>query len=181
VEAVASCWPLGLRAAATEPALCLQRRSGWALGGAVPPTLPERERSDGLLLAAGHCPDGTARPARVRWPAALVPWLEARGPAACPGATPPAGRLRIVGLDDGSALRAAPGQQRVDVSLWAEAADDGSVAATPVYWLVDGEQQRRTRPGEAWTLRLTQPGGHTITALDGAGRHQSLSISVAGL
>jgi len=187
VEAVVSCWPLGLRLSATAAASCEQRHSGWALNGAVPPTLPDRERSDGLWLADGRCPGGARRPALARWPVALAPWRSKAAPdcAAELGAT----ALRIVGLDDGSVLRAAPGQRQVAVGLSAEGGPEAGAAGRPkvppivppIYWLVDGTQQQRTRSGQTWTLRLTQPGGHTITALDASGRYQTLLVTVSGL
>ncbi len=205
VQAVLSCWPLGLRLSATEAAHCEQRHSGWALDGAVPPTLPDRDGGAGLLLAGGACAGGNLRPAQVRWPSALAPWRAALAPwRASPAprramfrpsrdGPPPAGcageagaaALRIVGLDDGSVLRAAPGQRQVDVGLSAQggqAPGAGGPGALPaVYWLVDGEQQSRTRAGESWTLRLRQPGRHTITALDGQGRYQRIDVTVTGL
>jgi penicillin-binding protein 1C len=180
VEAVVSCWPLGLRLSGTAPAHCLQRHSGWALNGAVPPTLPERGRSEGLLLAGGHCADGDLRPALARWPQALAPWRSTSAATDCAGALG-AGALRIVGLDDGSVLRAAPGQRQVDIGLSAEGGRVAGTAGKSVYWLIDGAQQRRTHTGEAWTLRLAQPGGHTITALDAQGRYQTIAVTVSGL
>ena len=180
VDAVTSCWPLGLRLSATEPGHCLQRHSGWALNGAVPPTLPERGRGDGLLLAGGHCAGGGLRPARVRWPQALIPWRGAAAAAGCAGELG-ATALRIVGLDDGSVLRAAPGRRHVDVGLSATGGREAGPRGNAVYWLVDGAQQRRTRSGETWTLRLAQPGLHRITALDAQGQHQTLWVTVSGL
>jgi penicillin-binding protein 1C len=49
VSVATTCWPLGLRADVTPPGACEVRRTGWVLQGTAPPTLPDRERSDGLL------------------------------------------------------------------------------------------------------------------------------------
>ena len=51
VSTVTICWPLGLRAEVTDPAHCQVHRTGWALNGGVPPTLPDRSRSSGLLVS----------------------------------------------------------------------------------------------------------------------------------
>ena len=178
VQPALSCWPLGLRLEATAAGHCEQRRTGWALNGALPPTLPDRGRSDGLLLPAGHCPGGAPRPALARWPVALAPW-RSTGPneAACDSPAPTGMALRITGLDEASVLRAAPGHQEVSVTLAAQGSEPGSA----VYWLVDGQQQRRTRGAEAWPLRFTQAGRHSVTALDAAGRFQRITVTVTGL
>ncbi|WP_085316993.1 penicillin-binding protein 1C [Derxia lacustris] len=47
VVAADICWPGGLAASQTEPALCRERRRAWTLDGATPPTLPDRLRSGG--------------------------------------------------------------------------------------------------------------------------------------
>jgi penicillin-binding protein 1C len=166
--------------AATDPAHCLARRTGWALHDAMPPTLPDRQRSDGLLLPAGRCADGRAHAAVARWPVALEPFVSdaaRRSAAPCPGVDAGAATaLRIAGLDDGAVLRAAPGQRRVEIRLAAQ----GQPTPADVYWLVDGEQRRRTRGTEPWRLRLEQPGRHAITAFDAAGRHHRIVVTLAG-
>ena len=179
VQPALTCWPLGLALNATAPGHCAERRSGWMLNGALPPTLPERGRSDGLLLAAGVCADGRAHAAQARWPAALEPFRADTAALPCEGRGLPAGTpLRITGLDDGAVLRPAPGVGTIDVALAVQGLGELRGPAAWVYWLVDGEQQHRSRGGEAWTLRLAQPGRHAITALDAQGRHHRITVTV---
>ena len=194
VSAAQSCWPLGLALASTDPAHCLQQRQGWALNGAVPPTLPDRGRSDGLLWPAGVCADGSAHPAMLRWPVALSPFLADAGMAPDAASAQPgqpgceqdrvaATALQIVGINDGAVLRPAPGHRSIDIRLdalgQARTPTKPSVPTAPsLYWLVDGQQQPSSVGGRAWTLRLNQPGPHRITALDGQGRHRSVTVTV---
>ncbi|NML17674.1 penicillin-binding protein 1C [Azohydromonas caseinilytica] len=162
-----SCWPLGLSVQATAPAHCLVRRTGWMLDGAAPPTLPDRERSGGLLGAG--C--GTEGQSVARWPTALAPWVG----AAAPGCADSGSALRISGLDEGSLLKPVPGQAEVEIRVWAQ----GDVApGERLYWLLEGVQQRRGPAGEAVTLRLP-PGRHTLTLLDERGRWQRVAFRVA--
>jgi penicillin-binding protein 1C len=98
VSVAATCWPLGLRAEATPPGLCQVRRTGWVLQGTAPPTLPDRDRSDGLLQARWE-PAGPAAAASGAAPAAPEsalapvsaatpgPHGAAAAPAPCPGDT----------------------------------------------------------------------------------------------
>ncbi len=105
------CWPLGISAASTAPQHCLQRRTAYTLGGATPPTLPDRVRPGSLLETArftidrrgqaqarltpgceppsnrGEQPSASSQLAiraqtYVRWPALLEPWLDAKAHAA---------------------------------------------------------------------------------------------------
>ena len=179
VGTAAICWPLGLRADATAPEHCAQRRTAWLLDGAAPPTLPERERSEGLLISAAAC-GGTALPTTpasrqiARWPLALQPWVgEAANPCQADTA---GGRLQIEGLADGAILKPVPGQRGVELQLRAL----GAATGRPVYWLIDGVQQARTEGGASVTLKLPDPGAHAVTALDELGRYQRLKVRVAG-
>ena len=191
VHAVAICWPLGTAEAATAPAHCLQRRTAWALDGAVPPTLPDRLRADGLVEAAWTQgpqrvrPDCATQPARVelvRWPTLLGPFLDAamldpveRLPWA-PGCAPRALRaqaLRIVGVEPGSVLRPAPGKAAVALRLQAIGAQQG------VNWLLDGQLVGSSElAGAVQTVLLRQPGLHALTALDGRGRWARIAFEL---
>ncbi|RDI00549.1 penicillin-binding protein 1C [Caldimonas thermodepolymerans] len=175
VRAVTICWPLGLRVEATDPAHCLVRRTGWALNGGVPPTLPDRARSGGLLVSLAGC--GRSGHA-VRWPTALEPWLRAPVPEGCDRSLDGGTALRIAGLEHGALLRPAPGRQHVDVHL---SVLGTASAAQPVYWLVDGVQQRRASAREAVTLQFRSNGRHSITALDGQGRFHRIEVVVRGV
>ncbi|WP_028996270.1 penicillin-binding protein 1C [Azohydromonas australica] len=163
-----SCWPLGLSTQATAPRHCLVRRTGWMLDGAAPPTLPERERSGGLL--GRGC--GADAETVARWPLALAPWVGAL-PSGCGDG---GSALRIRGVDEGTVLKAVPGSGAVEISVSAQG-DAGREAR--LYWLLDGVQQQRSRVGETVALRLEQPGAHTLTVLDDQGRWQRVGFRIA--
>jgi penicillin-binding protein 1C len=161
-----SCWPLGLSVQATAPRHCLVRRTGWMLDGAAPPTLPDRERSGGLLGSGCAGGDGPV----ARWPLALAPWVGAAAGCGDAGSA-----LRISGLDEGSLLKPVPGQAEVEIRV---SAQGGAAPGERLYWLLDGVQQRRSQGGEAVALRL-QPGRHALTLLDEHGRWQRVAFRVA--
>jgi len=183
VRAVAICWPLGTAEAATPPEHCLQHRTAWTLDGAVPPTLPDRLQPTSLVQAVWtqggqrvrpDCAPEAAKAEAVRWPTLLGPFLDAalldpseRLPWA-PGCAPralSAQALRIVGLEPGTVLRAAPGQAAVTLRLQAIGAQQGT------HWLLDGQLAGSSdTAGTVQTLTLRQPGPHALTALDGRGR-----------
>lgn len=175
VSTVTTCWPLGLRADATEPAHCHARRTGWALNGGVPPTLPDRTRSSGLLMSLAAC----GRPGQVaRWPAALEPWMRHTVGAGCDQAMDGGAALRIAGLEHGAVLKPAPGQRQVEVHLTTL----GAPAPTmPVYWLVDGLQQRRSAAGERVTLQFLHNGRRSVTVMDEQGRFHRIEVTVNSL
>ncbi|MCW7536906.1 penicillin-binding protein 1C [Aquabacterium sp. A7-Y] len=180
VSSATTCWPLGLKLEATDPAHCGVRHTGWVLDNTAPPTLPDRSRSDGLLATRGACGGAGERHAVARWPAALEPWLRDAVPQA-PGCETQAGsgtRLRIAGLEPGARLKPAPRLPHVDLSL---SVVGGEPADATVYWLVDGRQQRRARADRPVTLRLADNGPHAITVLDGLGRYHRVDVVVSGL
>lgn len=198
VQPVTICWPLGLAASATEAAHCHERRTGWSLNGGVPPTLPDRARTDGLVVSKAACGepgepssgdgrDESASPnARItvaRWPTALEPWRP--GPALAQHCGTPSGgtALRIAGLEAGAVLRPAPGQRTVAVALstLGREAGTGGAAGNDIYWLVDGRQRHRGPAGESVRLGFTQNGRHAITAFDAHGRHHRIEVVVSGL
>ena len=163
-----SCWPLGLSASATAPRHCQVARTGWMLDGAAPPTLPDRERSGGLLGPGCAGGDGPV----ARWPLALAPWVQGTADGCGDGGS----ALRIAGLDAGTVLKPVPGRTAVEVTVSAQGDLRGR---DTLYWLLDGVQQQRSRAGEAVTLRLQQPGAHTLTVLDAAGRWQRVAFRVS--
>ncbi|MDZ5459119.1 penicillin-binding protein 1C [Azohydromonas lata] len=170
VAPLRSCWPLGLSAQATAPRHCLVQRTGWMLDGAAPPTLPDRERSGGLL--GPGCADSSDGTPVARWPLALAPWVQGGAGDCGDGGS----ALRIAGLEAGTVLKPVPGRAAVELSVSAQ----GDVPARePLYWLLDGVQQQRSRVGETVTLRLEQPGTHTLTVLDGQGRWQRVAFRVS--
>jgi len=186
VQAQSICWPLGMAEAGTPPEHCLQRRSAWTLDGAVPPTLPDRLRSDGYVEAAWTLNEQRVRPdcapdaqrvdavKAIRWPTLLGPFLDAawldpvqRLPWApgCAPRAPAAQALRIAGLEPGSVLRPTPGRRDVTLRLQAIGAQQG------VNWLLDGQFAGSSEAASAvQLLTLREPGRHALTALDGRGR-----------
>ena len=173
VSAASICWPLGLAAAQTAPAHCLQRRSAWLLEGSAAPTLPDRLDPSPLLQ---QTPCGE----RLRWPLALQPWTGgATGGATggsqggCPPqrgreSVPQAWQLR--GLEDGERLHGVQGIGPL-LSLRTEGGTGWR------YWLLDGQLVARTQAGQTLALRLP-PGSQQLTVLDEAGRFEQRRFSV---
>ncbi|MBN6149333.1 penicillin-binding protein 1C [Xanthomonas sp. AmX2] len=190
VQQVDVCWPLGIAAAQTPPALCQRRFSAYALEGAVPPTFAERDARlwgagreriqvdahSGLRLSPDCARPHVARDVEIaRWPALLTPWLRAgeRQAAQLPALSPDcradgrggAGVLRIEGLNDRATLARAPGSAR-GVRLQVRAL--GTTAA--VDWLLDGRWIAQTQGARTFQRDFDEAGEHTLTALaaDGA-------------
>ena len=184
------CWPLGTAAAATAPEHCHVQRTAWVLRDTVPPTLPDRLRSKGLLEQAWFDPatgrrttPGCHPAARAReiarWPALLEAWLppaqrSGHGlvpwSADCPHMSGSAG-VKLMGLRDGSRLRAAPGQKEVRVTL------DAVGGSGKLYWLLDGQAV----PGSGRRQALVLPGGaHSIAVIDAAGHYDALQVDIDG-
>jgi penicillin-binding protein 1C len=198
VQQLDVCWPLGLAADATEPALCRRRMQAFALDGSVPPTFPERDarawRSglerlqvdvrSGLRVSADCQQEHTTRSQAVaRWPALLSPWLGAadRRAAQLPALSPDCaadgrdggGNLRIDGLGDRATLARAPGAlQPVRLQLRAL----GSEAA--IDWLLDGRWIARSQGSRAFQHDFGDPGDHTLTALGDDGAWGSVRFRV---
>jgi penicillin-binding protein 1C len=198
VRSVPICWPLGGAQAATDPALCRQRRTAWVLDDVLPPTFAERGLgawSAGLLslrvdrqgrrLSATCHGTGEHTVRIARWPALATPWLDVddRAASALPPLAPgcpadsldDASPIRIAGLADGVRLRRAPNSSEpLRVNLRALG------AGGQVQWLLDGRLQGVTEDAHSILLPLSQPGEHTITALAATGAWSSLRVSVAG-
>jgi penicillin-binding protein 1C len=183
------CWPLGTDITLTTPAHCHASRSAWILNGTIPPTLPDRLRARSLVETAWFDPhtglrttpacDPQAQSREVaRWPSLLEAWLPARqrqqrGLSAwspeCPrGAS--VGSIKLMGLKNGSRLKAAPGRQQIVVTL------DAVGGSGTHYWLLDGQQVAGR--GTVQTFSLTQPGPHTISVVDAAGHDDSVLFEV---
>jgi penicillin-binding protein 1C len=133
----------------------------------------------------------------ARWPTLLQLWITSaqrsaveRLPQAPPCAaqqSTPSRSLRIAGLDNHSVLHTAPGRTHLTVSLQALGSNE------VVHWLLDGQLVGSTiaiplkthkppgterTPSSSLHLSLTQPGPHTLTALDGSGRYGQVVFSV---
>jgi penicillin-binding protein 1C len=197
VSAHTICWPLGWAASQTPEPHCKERRSAWLLHQTAPPTLPDRVRPGGLLQTAWVTTDNTPRrlgpgcessaPTQaqtyVRWPALLEPWVEGAWRSEVEGLPlastcqqrkhPHSAQrsLRISGLDAGSTVRPAPGQNSVTVQVRAV----GSLE--PITWLLDGRTVGHSRAGQPHlALTLSQPGPHALTALDAQGRFERVEF-----
>ncbi|UXY16888.1 penicillin-binding protein 1C [Chitiniphilus purpureus] len=193
VGAEAICWPLGLTAAATAAGHCHERRTAWLLHGTAPPTLPDRNRSGGLvetvwldprhgLRVTPACAADAVPHVVARWPLWLEPWLDpavaARHvpPRWAPGCAPEvATTLRIVGVAPGSLLRPAAGRLQATVDVTALG------AAGVVFWLRDGELAGQSMPGQPFRLHFSRNGRVRLTAFDGGGRFDHVDLAVGGI
>ena len=134
----------------------------------------------------------------ARWPTLLQPWITSAQRSAVeqlPLAPPCTAQqsalsrsLRIAGLDNHSVLHSAPGRTHLTVSLQALGSNE------VVHWLLDGQLvgstiaapiktsqpsvPERTPSSPTLHLPLTQPGPHTLTAMDGSGRYGQVVFSV---
>jgi penicillin-binding protein 1C len=188
------CWPLGTAAGTTRPEHCHVKRSAWILRDTIPPTLPDRLRARGLietiwldpqtkLRTTPACQPGAQQREVARWPALLEAWLApaqrqllglvAWSPDCQQAST--VGSIRLMGLRNGSRLRAAPGQGKLVVSLEA-------VGGTGVhYWLLDGQQVAAASARKRQNFLLSSAGRHSIVVIDMAGHYDSLVFEVDGL
>ena len=196
VRAVDICWPLGLAADATPPALCRVRRAAWVLDGTAPPTLPDRVRSAGLVETAWvderhaqRLRPGCASATGVRfvaleyarWPTLLEPWIDTdmRSAvehipwAATCAARGPSRALRVTGIDSGSVIRPTPGSTTATVRVRAIGSRES------VNWLLDGRLVGTTDSRTAGLrLTFTHAGAHALTAMDAQGRYEQVVFSV---
>lgn len=193
VSAGAICWPLGTRSEVTPPELCHQQRTAWLLNDTAPPTFADRQRigaaryrdfrdaSSGLRVRAG-CAEGKIESIELaRWPAALEPWLDAATrvralPPAwapeCDRSAAPEGGPRIVGIGDGETIRRAGNGPAPELHLEAHGGQGELI------WLLDGRQIGRVPAGRTLRQDFASAGRYRITVLDGAGRYDSVAISV---
>jgi penicillin-binding protein 1C len=191
VTSATICWPLGTAAAITPPAHCHASRSAWILHGTIPPTLPDRLRARSLLETAWFDPASGLRttpacnPAAqarevARWPSLLEAWLPAaqrqqRGLAPwspdCVQAGS-VGSIKLMGLKNGSRLKAAPEQRQIVVTL------DAVGGSGTHYWLLDGQQPAGAGRTASQVFALTTAGPHAISVVDGAGHYDSVVFEV---
>jgi penicillin-binding protein 1C len=186
------CWPLGTAASVTPPEHCHQKHTAWVLRDTVPPTLPDRLRARGLLETVWIDPHSGLRttpscqpeavPRQVaRWPSLLEAWMPATerkqlglgswSPDCPQGGV--VGGIRLMGLRNGSRLRAAPGLQAVNVTLEAVGGNGRN------YWLLDGKPvASAANGGKRQVLALSGAGAHTIAVMDAAGHYDSLLLTL---
>ncbi len=193
VSSAQICWPLGTAADTTLPSHCHVKRTAWILRDTIPPTLPDRLRGRGLVeniwidprtqLRTTPACLPNAQPREVaRWPALLEAWLPADqkqqlGLAAwspdCPQANT-TGTIRLMGLRNGSRLRAAPGQSQLTVTL------DAVGGIGQHYWLLDGRQFAPVSARKRQSVTLREAGMHSIAVIDSAGHYDSLVFQTDG-
>lgn len=185
------CWPLGMAADSTPPALCHEKRTAWLLNQTIPPTLPDRVRKRSLretiwidpasgLRSVPSC-SPHAEPREVaRWPALLEPWLD--GAERRHNALPPwqaecsqraEGALRLAGLAPGSRVRPAPGKPQARISVQAIG------ARGELYWLLDGKPLGPPSPRPELSFTVTAPGDHRLTVMDGHGNHDAVAFTLS--
>lgn len=190
VSEVDICWPLGIAAEQTPPAMCQRRFPAMVLDGVIPPTFPEREArlwqagrvrfqvdtKSGQRISAG-CEGHEQREDReiARWPALASPWLSVAQrqaqqlPPLAPGC-PDDGRqsdgvLHIEGLNDKATLARPPGATHGPRLQLRALGSESSIE-----WLLDGRWIAQTRGTRVFTREFDEAGEHTLTALaeDGA-------------
>ncbi|MDR2239799.1 MAG: penicillin-binding protein 1C [Zoogloeaceae bacterium] len=189
------CWPLGVRFDPAQAALCHRQAVAWLLNDTAPPTFPDRlhggearivyevDAVSGLRVSAACSDRPRRRVETARWPAALEPWLtadiqtKARPPAwdaRCPPTPEPEAGLRIVGLSQGEIIRRPRPDQAPVIRLELR----GGAQGNEVYWLVNGRLAARQPARQPFIRRLEESGRVDITVMDGAGRHDRVSVSV---
>lgn len=191
VSSAQICWPLGIAAEKTLPAHCHVKRSAWVLRDTIPPTLPDRLRSNSLLENIWIDPSTQLRTTPTchphaqqfevaRWPSLLEAWLHpqrkqelrlAPWSNECPQLNA-VGSIKLMGLNKGSRLRAAPGKQDVVVSVEAVGGSGQH------YWLLDGQQSATANGKKRQSFVINSSGNHSITVIDAAGHVDSVGFVV---
>ena len=186
------CWPLGTAASTTPAAHCHVKRSAWVLRDTIPPTLPDRLRARSLveniwfdsqthLRTTLACQPNAQQREVARWPALLDAWLPSTqrqqlGLTAwspdCPQAQA-VGSIRLMGLRNGSRLRAAPGTRQLVVTL------DAVGGTGAHYWLLNGQQVRSSGTQKKMRFTLDGVGAHSISVIDAAGHYDSVLFEVS--
>ena len=190
VTEVDICWPLGIAAEQTPPAMCQRRFPAMVLDGVIPPTFPERDArlwqagrvrfqvdaKSGQRISAG-CEGHEQREDReiARWPALASPWLSVaqRQAQQLPPLAPDCaadghqsdGVLHIQGLNDKATLARPPGATHGPRLQLRALGSESSIE-----WLLDGRWIAQTRGSRVFTRDFDEAGEHTLTALaeDGA-------------
>lgn len=192
VSTASICWPLGYAADQTAPEHCHQKRSAWVLAQTLPPTLPDRLRSRGLLETIWLDPQTGLRTTPqcqpqaqalkiAHWPALLEAWLtiderkrygisQAQQWQADCAQAQTSQQVRLIGLQTGSRVRPVPGQKQVRLSLEAVGGQGQH------YWLLDGKLVWRSANHKAGNLLIDSAGQHSIAMIDSAGHYASIDF-----
>ncbi|MFC3178499.1 penicillin-binding protein 1C [Undibacterium amnicola] len=191
VSSAQICWPLGTAAEQTAATHCHVKRSAWILKETIPPTLPDRLRARSLLeniwidpqtqlRTTPACNPQAQQHEVARWPSLLEAWLSPQRKqelglvawsADCPQLNV-VGSIKLMGLNQGSRLRAAPGKQNVIVSL------DAVGGSGQHYWLLDGKQTENANGKKRQSFIINTSGAHSITVIDAAGHVDSVGFVV---
>ncbi len=189
VEQRPICWPTGGEPVPQWPELCSQQRLAWTLAGVVPATLADRSAANAARIQTfwvdaeqrrrtPDCAEGRVLSERrlPRWPVLAAAWLPPTPlPPSAEGCADlePARGLSLVGLQDGSTLRPAPGgggEARLSVRAHGGNGD--------IWWLIDDRLAGVSRDGRPQLLRFEQPGRYRVVAVDRNGSHASARIQV---
>lgn len=184
------CWPLGTSSTRQPESWCHRRFGAWILNGMVPPSLPDPNDREPLLVrywqdehsqlrVGTMCQEGRAveRAAAV-WPRRTEAWLPDQWkrsgllpPLAepCRQASIPSRSIRVDGLENGQVIRA---RSAAVVNL---SATGGSGR---YQWYVDGNLQHQSSQYDSVTHRFRKPGHRQIVVMDEAGNSASANIQV---
>lgn len=191
VSSAQICWPLGTAAEQTAATHCHVKRSAWILKETIPPTLPDRLRARSLLeniwidpqtqlRTTPACNQQAQQHEVARWPSLLEAWLSPQRKqelglvswsADCPQLNV-VGSIKLMGLNQGSRLRTAPGKQNVIVTL------DAVGGSGQHYWLLDGKQTENANGKKRQSFIINTAGAHSITVIDAAGHVDSVGFVV---
>ena len=191
VSSAQICWPLGTAAEQTAATHCHVKRSAWILKETIPPTLPDRLRARSLLeniwidpqtqlRTTPACNSQAQQHEVARWPSLLEAWLSPQRKqelglvswsADCPQLNV-VGSIKLMGLNQGSRLRTAPGKQNVIVTL------DAVGGSGQHYWLLDGKQTENANGKKRQSFIINTAGAHSITVIDAAGHVDSVGFVV---
>lgn len=185
------CWPLGIAADKTVAEHCHVKRSAWILRNTIPPTLPDRLRTRGLvetvwfdpqtqLRTLPDCHPQAQQKEIARWPSLLEAWLSPQrqqdlgllswSPDCIQASA--VGGIKLMGLNSGSRLRAAPGKTTVLVTL------DAVGGSGRHYWLLDGKQADNANGKKRQSFAIDNPGIHHITVIDSVGHVDSVRFTL---
>ena len=188
------CWPLGLAENRTAVGQCHVKRSAWILRDTIPPTLPDRLNSKGLieniwldpilgLRTTPSCYSKAQVREVARWPSLLETWLTVQQKQEfgllswAPDCLQmnAVGSMKLMGIRSGSRLRATPGKNTLTVNV------DAVGGSGLHYWLLDGKQIGFATQRKDQTFQLNTAGKHSIAVIDAAGHFDSVEFVVDGL
>lgn len=191
VSSAQICWPLGIDVNKTSPEHCHVQHSAWILNETIPPTLPDRLRARSLvesiwidkkthLRTMPSCHADAVMMEVAKWPSLLELWLtESQKEKIGITAWSPncyqrnaIGSLKLMGINEGSRLRAAPGLNHVEVSV------NVIGGAGLHYWLLNGKQIGQASGKKNQVFRINESGKQSITVIDSKGHYDNVQFTV---